>query len=283
LEQHETKGDALTVLTEYRGFILDGGGVKADGTGAHGGGHLRLSAARKEVLLEVDVDAGIPGGALEKNGGQGFTLRSALDASGRLLIRDGGVALYWLIDEDAVAQPPGAFADANAVADFLRSHREGDAVEKKGLQRMTTHVMLFGAGNVVGEASFWSLDEDFSRGATPAERPLHRGTVGFLVQAKAAAQEREAPVDEYFALTLTHEVVHLLIDPPDVEPWEPQTPGTRDPLGKSRTEHHTIADGGVALMYRIAAKENRSFATAKILPVTLNLLRVAENAGLSKE
>jgi len=279
LEKHETKGDALTVLMEYRGLILDGGGVKADGTGAHVGGHLRLSASRKEVLLEVDVVAGIPGGALEKNGGQGFTLRSVLDASGRLLIRDGGVALYWLIDEDAVAAPAAAFPNENAVADFLRSHREGDAVEKKLLQRTTTHVMLFGAGNVAGQTSFWSLDEDFSRGATPQERPLHRGTVGFLVQAKAEALALEAPVDEYYALTLTHEVVHHVIDPPDVAPWE----GTRDPLGKSPTEHHTVANGGGALMFRRALKENRSFATAKILPVTLNLFRVAENAALSKE
>lgn len=52
LPEHKTEGDSLAVFQEYRGFILDGGP-------GHSGGHTRLSPARKEFLVEVDIMAGV--------------------------------------------------------------------------------------------------------------------------------------------------------------------------------------------------------------------------------
>jgi hypothetical protein len=53
LVAQKTEGDHIPVFDEYRGFILNGGGF--DGTKMKStGGHLRLSPARKEALIEVD-------------------------------------------------------------------------------------------------------------------------------------------------------------------------------------------------------------------------------------
>ena len=48
LPAHKAVGDSLNERQEYRGFILDGGN-------SHTGGHKRLSKAKKELLVEVDV------------------------------------------------------------------------------------------------------------------------------------------------------------------------------------------------------------------------------------
>jgi len=52
---HAAGGDGLSLFEEYRGYILDGGS-------GHLGGHLRLSFARKEMLLEVDTSASLGAG-----------------------------------------------------------------------------------------------------------------------------------------------------------------------------------------------------------------------------
>ena len=56
--QAET-GDAHDIVEEYRGYILDGGGLNGAGTNGHAGGHIRLDPARKEILVEVDRGAGL--------------------------------------------------------------------------------------------------------------------------------------------------------------------------------------------------------------------------------
>ena len=53
---HKAPRDSLSVLQEYRGFILDSGSF--DGAG-QGGGHTRLSPAYKELLVETDMMAEI--------------------------------------------------------------------------------------------------------------------------------------------------------------------------------------------------------------------------------
>jgi hypothetical protein len=56
---HTREGDGLTVFQEYRGFILDGGGHDWGGGNPHPGGHRRLSAAFKEVLVACDAMADV--------------------------------------------------------------------------------------------------------------------------------------------------------------------------------------------------------------------------------
>jgi hypothetical protein len=64
-EQHATAGDGRSVLDEYRGYILDGGGYDWDGNPTinayvvYEGGHIRLNPAYKELLVEVDAMTGI--------------------------------------------------------------------------------------------------------------------------------------------------------------------------------------------------------------------------------
>lgn len=67
--QAET-GDAHTVKEEYRGYVLDGGGLNGAGANGHAGGHIRLDPARKEILVEVDRAAvvnNLPGAGNDVN------------------------------------------------------------------------------------------------------------------------------------------------------------------------------------------------------------------------
>lgn len=53
--KHSTAGDGREALDEYRGYILDGGGHDSNGANSHNGGHARLTAVVKELLVEVDA------------------------------------------------------------------------------------------------------------------------------------------------------------------------------------------------------------------------------------
>jgi hypothetical protein len=91
LPAHKTVGDSLTGLQEYRGFILDGGN-------GHAGGHKRLSTARKELLVEVDIMDGVTHMPTESG------IRGIMDivSAGFNDATDGaGIALYYVIDERA--------------------------------------------------------------------------------------------------------------------------------------------------------------------------------------
>jgi hypothetical protein len=75
----------LTFFQEYRGFVLDGGYF-------HSGGHKRLSPAKKEMLLEVDIMEDIINMS-------DSAIESVLDDSAYLFNQDSGVGLYWALDE----------------------------------------------------------------------------------------------------------------------------------------------------------------------------------------
>jgi hypothetical protein len=59
MNEQATAGDGRDVSAEYRGYILDGGGFDWDGANGHNGGHVRLSPAYKELLVEVDAMDGV--------------------------------------------------------------------------------------------------------------------------------------------------------------------------------------------------------------------------------
>jgi len=107
---HKTEGDSLTVLQEYRGFILDGGA-------GHTGGHKRLSASKKELLVEVDIMAGVTNMPSEAG------IRGIMDALssgfGHLTDR-AGINLYYVIDETAATHEVFPRLDAD---DWANEHR----------------------------------------------------------------------------------------------------------------------------------------------------------------
>jgi Bacterial TSP3 repeat len=98
-------GDGLKTLQEYRGFILDGG------PGATAGRHKRLSAARKELLVEGSVENDLT--SSNKNGSgtnqpalAAFTVVEAMsDVSDfyRDTQKGASIDLYWV--EDELEQP----------------------------------------------------------------------------------------------------------------------------------------------------------------------------------
>jgi len=99
-------GDGLKIREEYRGFILDGGPNLA-----HFGDHMRLSIARKELLVECSVEDGLTsaiknGTGTNQSNFAGFEVRDAMaDVSSFYRDPDKGAAidLYWA--EDVVVQP----------------------------------------------------------------------------------------------------------------------------------------------------------------------------------
>ena len=94
-------GDAHTMFEEYRGYILDGGGLNGNGGGGHPGGHIRLDPARKEILVEVDRAAvvnNLPAGGITAvmTGASGVFSNNT---------RGAGIYMYWLMDEVALDLP----------------------------------------------------------------------------------------------------------------------------------------------------------------------------------
>jgi hypothetical protein len=111
--QQKTAGDSLSVLQEYRGFILDGG------PGGFAGGHKRLSPAQKGLLVETDAMTGVthmPTRA-DLEGVLGDVVANFSDAT------DGaGVFVYWVIDQFNVG-PHELFANRAARETWADNHR----------------------------------------------------------------------------------------------------------------------------------------------------------------
>ncbi len=93
-------GDGLTVLDEYRGYILDGG------PGLDAPGHRRLSAARKELLVECSVESDLTseaknGPETNRAGFKDFNLDDAMATVSqhyRDPTKGGVIDLYWTND-----------------------------------------------------------------------------------------------------------------------------------------------------------------------------------------
>ncbi len=102
---HAAAGDGRTVLQEYRGFILDGGGHDWAGANPHPGGHVRLSPAYKELLVEVDAMEAVTH-MPDRAGIAGWMDTVAIGMS---QAEDGaGIRMFYIIDD--IATPHDNFA-----------------------------------------------------------------------------------------------------------------------------------------------------------------------------
>ena len=101
---HGAGGDGLSVLDEYRGYVLDGG------TNGFAAGHHRLSFSRKELLVEVSE---LPG--LAEKGANSLNPAAATNFNSHAVMtavadfysnptRGMGIDLYWATDE--LVYPP---------------------------------------------------------------------------------------------------------------------------------------------------------------------------------
>jgi hypothetical protein len=215
LTEHKTAGDGITALDEYRGFVLDGGGFDGAGQGAHQGGHLRLSAARKELLLEVDREqqlADAPAGGV----------KPFLDGASRVwsqATRGAGVYVYYLLDNENLPAPDFT-GDANAQrtkqGDYLQASREhANRVVDEGLNKFFNHVVVIStvpATLAQDVKSAWGWHEDFT---TLRKRGIYLVTK----EVKAEAQKFNLTAEDYGGVALAHELAHPVIAPEDVSIW----------------------------------------------------------------
>lgn len=211
LPAHKTVGDSLTVLQEYRGFILDGGA-------GHTGGHKRLSTARKELLVEVDVMDGLQwdtnGDGVINASDYSFAWSDALPVMDIVSLgfadpsAGTGIDLYYLVDETAAKyQLFASYSDREA---WAASHRH----------------ITNGVPNMLSEFVYLAFADFMS------DRPAYGGVSAsygsyVFVKTKYAQSDMAhdlANLHAWLARTAAHEVTHCLLD-------------TRNANGFDRYEH----------------------------------------------
>ena len=258
------EGDAHTVLEEYRGYILDGGGF--DGAGANGftGGHIRLDPNRKEILLEVDEAAtlnNVPAGGLP------WVLNGASKVFSNAT-RGAGIYMYYLTDEVGL--------------DLLRADVDDDAKRMAALQasRDTANARTTGIPNLTSDFIHLLIVDDSGAGNTGAvtyDLPgvlAKRGSflsVTNMFDTQAAFGLDTAKFDERMMTTTAHEITHLLFERTD-GPFN-ASEHTKDPNGNGMVDAEDETD----LMYQFTKRGNRELATVKFFPVVQIELKVKSN------
>ena len=217
LPPHRSVGDSLTVFQEYRGFILDGGGFDGLGQNGHAGGHMRLSPAYKELLLEVDtMPQAEVGGMPAAN-----DLRTMMERVARgYSDRDNGAGIrpYWVVDEPSAAYK--LLTTANDATKWARDHRN-----TKQLQEFV-HLMFTGTVAQYNSTLGFTVEHITTVAVTNG-----RGSFVFPNQISAVAPA--ADFLDWLATVTAHELGHTLID-------------IRDQGGFDDGEHETnpdLADG----------------------------------------
>ena len=272
LSPQAEEGDAHTVKEEYRGYILDGGGLDGAGANAFTGGHIRLDPARKEILLEVDRAAvlnNVPGNDLKPilNGASGVFSNAT---------RGAGIYMYWLMDDLTLNI---AKVDVDEVVEQLN---QLGSTRNTVLKSDFLHLLIYDEGNLTAFQS--------SAGAYGAEDlPLavKRGVVFATSDTNTFLPAAKYPKrDEAFSTVVAHEITHLLI--PD------GTIGTF-PDGRvgvfNKAEHvenpngdNTLGDAEdqTELMFQGGFRANRELGTVKIFPVVQAVLKTKTSEGLDQ-
>jgi hypothetical protein len=221
-EEQKTAGDHVSVFSEYRGFILDGGGFDAGGQNGHTGGHKRLSPARKEALLEVDHTPNLqyspPGG-----------VKTYFDSATRIWSREAGVHVYYVTDNSNLPAPP--FVDGMTTTEFdqvamtyLSAHRGtpgGPTSVDAALRRYFTHIIVLSSipGPRSGALGFTYTEMDTS---LKERRGIYINTAQIQIQANLwnAANPPAISTTEVGGVTIAHEVMHMVIAPNDATQWD---------------------------------------------------------------
>jgi len=255
--QAET-GDAHSVFEEYRGYILDGGGLNGAGANGHAGGHIRLDPARKEILLEVDRAAvlnNLPAGGIAAvmNGASGVFSNAT---------RGAGIYMYWLMDEVTLAAPTAV--DLNA--GFALSSSRDTAINRPNVTTTALatdfiHV-LFVDANLGQSAGTKDSGDLLSRGAMISVSEMNE-------RYKLGNRYGVTNIPEAYMTVMAHEITHMLFEKVSVGVWD-ESEHVTGPLETYEAE----------LMYQPPTKKNRELSTVKISPVVQQEIKVKENQGI---
>jgi hypothetical protein len=183
LPAHKTVGDSLTGLQEYRGFILDGGN-------GHAGGHKRLSTARKELLVEVDIMDGVTHMPTESG------IRDTMDivSAGFNDLTDGaGIDVYYVIDERAARHE--VFGSDSAWNTWMDNHRH----RTNGVPNMLNEFVYVSWVDIFTHRTT-TLGLSHACGASTAVERIH------------ARMPAGTNFSDVLAHTTAHELTHLIID-----------------------------------------------------------------------
>jgi hypothetical protein len=249
-------GDAHTILEEYRGYILDGGGLDGAGQNGHAGGHIRLDPARKEILLEVDRTAvlnNLPA-----------TLPAILDGAAKVFSnadRGAGIYLYYLFDELALATPTRAQNDSSEALEISRDTASARLNATPILATDFIHVLF--------------VDKDLGNSADNRDTGalVRRGVTVSTTEMNAKYGPGNAfgvvNIPEAFMTVVAHEITHSLFERRSVGVWDD-------------AEHVTgpLATYEAELMYQPPTKKNRELATVTILPIVQQEIKVKSNQGI---
>ncbi len=119
---HADTGDGLSILDEYRGYLLDGG------AGFTGTRHVRLSPALKELLVQVaEQDAYLSdmgnGDVTNPSAMQAYSLASSMQAVAQFYAhpqRGAGIDLYWVRTPFSMPVVPHTYTNGEYVANLYR-------------------------------------------------------------------------------------------------------------------------------------------------------------------
>jgi hypothetical protein len=143
--EHDAIGDGRTILEEYRGFILDGGGFDWTGVTNHQGGHARLIPAIKELLVEVDVMENPGGGSNLPNLATTTAWMNEVSAGVSQAADGAGYYLYFVLSD--MATPHVGAAGLMSEADIIDYITTGDVGGTSFIdlpEPEFTHLHLFG-------------------------------------------------------------------------------------------------------------------------------------------
>ena len=263
-------GDAHTIRKEYRGYILDGGGLNGFGGGGHPGGHIRLDPARKEILVEVDRAAvinNLPGAGNDTTA----KLKTILNGASGLFsnnTRGAGIYMYWMMDEDALNLPLAELNTEDKIKAAFSASR--DTVAQRAattLQSLTTdfiHLFVVDENGIGAVTS--AYDVLSKRGSMLAVTDMINTQTAPLILAK---------FDERLMTATAHEITHLLVE---------KKTGAFDAL-----EHTSDANGvGGAddtqdqtdIMYYGKVRGRMEIDTVKFFPVVQVEIKVKSNQAL---
>jgi hypothetical protein len=265
---HEEEGDAHTVLEEYRGYVLDGGGTDGDGQNTHAGGHIRLDPARKELLVEIDRDKKID--SLPEGG-----LRGVMNGSAAMFSKNqggAGIYMYYLFDEVELALRLRDVVNAEDQVKTLGAHRDTTSARETGNSALASDfVHLLVVNNAGSLEGAWAWD----RGTNPPTPLVSRGVL--LAVADLVFLHRDFLPNEAFSevliSTVTHELTHLLIDRHGAK-FFTKGEHTTDPHGTGVIDDVAKSD----IMYTDIEKRGNS--KARFLSVVQSAIRVRSNDGL---
>lgn len=284
--QAET-GDAHTVLEEYRGYVLDGGGLDGAGANGHAGGHVRLDPARKEILIEVDraaVVKNVPGAGNDVTAKLGAIMTGASGVFSEAT-RGAGIRMYWLMDEDALDLPENTVNNAPKVKTAFRNSRDTAADRPTqtpaSLARDFMHLIFVDEGAIAAAAteaggeSVGALSIDY---ISATDDLKIRGTMIAVTDlfnyiAPGPNALKPAKLNEFIMTTVAHEITHFFFETPGAGGFD----GLEHTTNANGNNVHGEAEDKTCLMYAGSLPENCEIGTVKFFPIVQRLLKIRTN------